>query len=144
MIEKVKIESLVNDHISGTGIFIVNITISTGNKITILADKRDGITISECVGISRQVEGNLDREEEDFELQVSSPGLGEPFLVKEQFEMNVGRKVAVVDNQGKRHVGILKMFTGNSFDLEITKKMKGRKKEIVEKPFNIEEINKVL
>ena len=59
--------------------FIVEVEVSPANQISVQIDSENGISIDDCVAISRQIEGNLDREEEDFELQVSSAGLGQPF-----------------------------------------------------------------
>jgi len=81
MIERNKIEKLVNEFINETGIFLVAIKISSSNRITVLADTMKGITIDECVKLHRHIEKNLDRNAMDFELQVSSPGLDTPFGV---------------------------------------------------------------
>ena len=85
MIEKQNIKELVEEFIKGTGLFLVAVKVSSANRITVLADKNEGITIDECAAIHRHIENNLDREKEDFELQVSSPGLDMPFLVIEQY-----------------------------------------------------------
>ena len=100
MIEKQKIEELVEEFIKGTGLFLVAVKVSSSNRITVLADKNEGITIDECAGIHRHIEKSLDRDKEDFELQVSSPGLDLPFVVIEQYFKNEGKKVEVIDNEG--------------------------------------------
>ena len=78
-----------------------------GNNINIEIDGPDGVTIKDCVDFSRQVEHNLDREEEDFELHVSSPGLDKPFRVFEQYIKNIGREVKVVTNADQSIKGTL-------------------------------------
>ena len=143
MIDKTKIEKLVSEFISGKEIFLVKATVSTANKIAVLINKKSGITIEECVQISRHIEANLDREVEDFELQVSSPGLGEPFVVPQQFEMNLGNRVEVLDNESRKTIGILKEYNGDSFVIETSKKSKGKKKELTEQNFAIQEIRSV-
>ena len=143
MIDKTGIENLVREFISGRDIFLVSINVSTGNKITVLVNKKEGITIDECVALSRHIEGNLDRESEDFELQVSSPGLGEPLLVQEQYEMTVGRRVEVIDSEGKKINGIMKSFSGNSFIVEKKAGKKGIRREPVEIPFKLTEVRSV-
>ena len=70
MIEKQKIEGLIEEFIKGTEIFLVAIKVSNANRIIVLADTKNGITIDECAAIHRHIEGGLDRETEDFELQV--------------------------------------------------------------------------
>ncbi len=143
MIDKTKIEKLVAEFISEREIFLVSVNISTGNKIKVLVNKKSGISIEECVKLSKHIEGSLDREAEDFELLVSSSGLGEAFMVPEQYEMNIGQKVEVLDNDGQKYKGLLKEFKGSSFKLETSKKSKGKKKETTEKDFLIDEIRSV-
>jgi len=135
-----KIEILVNEFIEGTGIFLVAVKVSTSNRITILADTMKGITIDECVAIHRHLEKNLDRNNEDFELQVSSPGLDMPFGVIEQYYKNEGKKVTVLDNEGLKYSGVLRNVTVGGFDLETEVKDKGKAKEIKEIPFNFDQV----
>ena len=102
MTDKEHIKGLIEEFIKGTGLFLVAVKVSSANRITVLADKNEGITIEECVAIHRHIENNLDREKEDFELQVSSPGLDLPFGVIEQYIKNQGRKVEVIENDGSK------------------------------------------
>ena len=108
MIEKQKIQGMVEEYVRENGLFLVSVKVSSSNRITVLADKKDGITIDEIAGIHRHIENGLDRDTEDFELQVSSPGLDLPFGVIEQYYKNEGRKVEVVDNDGTKYIGKLK------------------------------------
>jgi ribosome maturation factor RimP len=118
MTDKGHIKGLVEEFLKGTGMFLVGVKVSSTNRITILADKNEGITIDECAAIHRHIENNLDRDKEDFELQVSSPGLDMPFGVIEQYYKNAGRKVEVIDNEGSKFTGILKNVTAGGFELE--------------------------
>ena len=140
MIEKQNIQALVEEFIKGTGLFIVAVKVSSANRITVLADKNEGITIDECAAIHRHIEMDLDRETEDFELQVSSPGLDLPFGVIEQYFKNAGRKVEVIDNEGTKLTGILKNVTEGGFELETEFKVKGKAKELKDVSFNFEQI----
>jgi len=140
MIEKQKIEQLVKESIEGTGLFIVAVKVSSANRITVLADRNEGITIDECAAIHRAVENGLDRDVEDFELQVSSPGLDSPFCVTEQYFKNQGRRVEVIDNEGVKYTGILKNVTTGGFELETEVKVKGKTKELKEISFNLEQV----
>ena len=140
MIERNKIEKLVNEFIKGTGIFLVVVKVSSTNKIIVLADTMNGITIDECVALHRHIEKSLNRDVEDFELQVSSPGLDMPFGVIEQYHRNEGKKVDVVDNEGNRFTGILKNVTNGGFELETEIKVKGKTKELKEISFNFEQV----
>jgi ribosome maturation factor RimP len=140
MIEKNHIEKLVNEFINGTGIFLVAVKVSSSNRITVLADTVKDITIDECAAIHRYLEKNLDRNVEDYELQVSSPGLDMPFGVMEQYFKNVGKKVEVTDNGGEKFSGILKNVNSGGFELETEVKVKGSTKEIKEISFNFDEV----
>jgi len=140
MIEKDRIEKLVNEFVKGTGIFIVSVKTSSANRITILADTLKDITIDECASIHRHIEKSLDRNIEDFELQVSSPGLDMPFGVIEQYYKNEGKKVEVTDNDGEKFSGTLKNVTSGGFELETEIKVKGKGKETKEISFNFDQV----
>jgi len=140
MVDKQNIQRIVEEFIKGTELFLVAVKVSSSNRITVLADKKGGITIDECAFIHRHIENNLDREKEDFELLVSSPGLDIPFTVIEQYYKNEGKKVEVIDNEGNRYTGILKNITNGGFELECEVKSKGKSKEIRDLSFNFESI----
>ena len=140
MTDKEYIKGLVEEFLKGTGMFLVAVKVSSANRITVLADKNEGITIDECVAIHRHIENNLDRDKEDFELQVSSPGLDLPFGVIEQYYKNEGRKVEVIDNEGSKLTGILKNVTAGGFELETEVKIKGKTKELKDVSFNFDQV----
>lgn len=143
MTDKTKIEKLVSEYIHGTGLFLVAVRVSSTGRITILADRKGGITIEECAGISRFIGNNLDRDAEDFELMVSSPGLDMPFLVIEQYYKSEGNRIEVVDTGGSKVTGILKNVTAGGFELETEeKKKKGQGKSIEKRDvsFNYEQV----
>ena len=140
MIEKQKIEGLVEEFVRGTGLFLVSVKVSNANRIIVLADKNEGITIDECAAIHRHIENGLDRNKEDFELQVSSPGLDMPFVVMEQYYKNEGRKIEVTDNEGYKFIGNLKNVTVGGFELETEIKIKGKAIELKDISFNFEQI----
>jgi len=140
MVEKQSIQGLVEEFIKGTGLFLVAVKVSSSNKITVLADKNEGITIDECAAIHKHIEKSLDRDKEDFELQVSSPGLDLPFAVIEQYLKNEGKKVEVIDNEGYKHFGKLKNVTEGGFELETEMKVKGKTKELKDISFNSDQI----
>src|SRR5680860_918806 len=99
MIDKQQIQSLIEGYIKETNLFLVSVKVSSANRITVLADKNGGISIDECASIHRLITNNFDRDEEDFDLQVSSPGLDTPFVVIEQYYKNEGKKVEVADDE---------------------------------------------
>jgi ribosome maturation factor RimP len=140
MIEKNKIEKIVNEFIKGTGIFLVAVKVSNSNRISVLADTMKGITLDECVALHRYVEKQLDRKTGDFELQVSSPGIDMPFGVIEQYYKNEGKKVEVVDNDGMKFTGKLKNVTIGGFELETEVRIKGKGPEQKDISFNFEQV----
>ena len=121
MITKEKIQILV-DEVMSDDMFIVDITVGTGNSISVLVDSNAGISVGECVQISRHIEGSLDREVEDFSLEVSSPGLSLPLKVLRQYLKNIGREVEVVTKSGEKQKGILKSANIEGFELEFLAK----------------------
>jgi ribosome maturation factor RimP len=140
MIDKIEIQRLAEEFIKGTGLFLVAVKISSSNRITVLADRKEGITIDECATLHRHLEKNLDRKKDDFELLVSSPGLDIPFGVIEQYYKNEGKMVEVLDNQGSKFSGKLKNVTGGGFELETEMKVKGKVKELKVISFNYDQI----
>jgi len=88
MITKDHIRKLAEGHISGTGIFLVDVRLSSTGRITILIDRPEGVKIEDCSSMSRFISGELGDEGGDYELNVSSPGLDMPLLVPAQFLKN--------------------------------------------------------
>jgi Uncharacterized protein conserved in bacteria len=130
MITDKLISEIVNNAISQSELFIVDITVKAGNKILVLADSPNGISIDECAMISRAIEQHLNRDVEDFELEVSSPGLSQPFKVIQQFQKNIGRQVEVILKDGDKHYGKLISAENGSFTVETKERIKleGKKK----------------
>ena len=104
MISKEKIIKLAQERIQelDNGNYLVEVNISPKNAITVKMDNLNGgVSIKDCVSVSRNIEHNLDREIQDFELQVTSPGLDQPFKVAQQYQKNIGKKISLltIDNQ---------------------------------------------
>jgi ribosome maturation factor RimP len=131
MITKEKIQNLVEEVLSDDQ-FIVDITVGAANQISVSVDSDAGISIGECVQISRHIENSLDRETEDFSLEVSSPGLSLPLKVVRQYLKNIGREVEVVTTEGEKQKGILRSAHQAGFEIEIVAKEKvdGAKVEV--------------
>jgi ribosome maturation factor RimP len=147
MVNKDKVSQLITDELEGSTIVLVDLQITPSNQIKVLLDSHEGVTISKCVEISRLVEGNLDREVEDFELEVSSYGLSQPFMLPLHYLKNVNREVEVYYNDGKSIKGILSTveLTDNKEEIDFieiltSKKVKteGKKKKVL-----VEEITKI-
>ena len=117
MITEEKIKDIVEQHIQGTDVFLVEAKVRSGNVIRVHVDRQGGISIDECVEISRFLNRELDRDVEDFSLEVSSPGIGVPFKVKQQYEINVGRDIEVVREDGTQVKGKLESVDGDGITL---------------------------
>ena len=134
MIIKESIQGLVDEFLhENEAVFLVSLKIGGGNQIEILIDSFEGIKVRDCVRLSRHVEGNLDREEEDFGLQVASAGLEESFKVFPQYQKNVGRKVDVKLLGGQKIEGtMLSAEEGKGIVLETKRREKvGKKKQVI-------------
>ena len=124
MISKQKIEELVSQWLQGKDYFLVDIAISSDNKIVVEIDHADGVWIDDCVELSRFIEERLDRDEEDFELEVGSAGLGQPFKVEQQYQNHIGKEVEVLTGEGKKVKGVLKSVDGEKFTVTVSEKVK--------------------
>lgn len=114
-----EISELVNDHLAGSDKFLVDILIKPGNRIYIFIDGDHGVTISDCVELSRYVESNLDRESEDFELNVSSSGADQPIRLPRQYLKNTGRSLQVKLSEDKTVTGKLNEVSESGIVIEI-------------------------
>ncbi len=128
MISKKHIEELIEEHLIGSDLFVVKLSISKDNNIRVFIDCDNGVTIDDCVGLSRKIEGNLDRETEDFELNVSSSGVDQPFTLLRQYNNSLEKKVQVLDIDGKKIRGVLKSV--NSDGIELHEEIKNRNKKV--------------
>ncbi len=123
MIDREKILNLVNGKLE-ENMFLVDVSVNTANVIHVEIDSFTGLTIDQCVAVSRHIEASLDRESEDFELQVSSPGAGQPFKVNEQYRKNQGRELEVTLASGSVLKGLLAEATESGIVIETSVKEK--------------------
>ena len=130
MIDANTIRNLVEEKLTEE-MFIVEIHVSSGNNISVTIDSDSGLSINECIKMSRHVEHSLDRDQEDFALEVSSPGLTESFKVLRQYRKYTGRDIEVKTIEGEKLTGLLKSADENGIELETTKRVKveGKKKK---------------
>jgi ribosome maturation factor RimP len=131
MITEGIIRGLVEEKIEGTDMFLVSVKVLPSNRIKVFVDAVAGLDVNDCVTVSRHVEGSLDRDKEDFELEVSSPGLTEPYQHPLQYKKNVGRQVKVTTNEGVSVKGELMEFEGDSITVQPEKKKKQEQAEPV-------------
>ena len=140
MISVDKIKEIADNKITEGTNFIVDISIKPGNKITILLDNDQGVSISDCIAMSRHVEFSLDRDTEDFELNVMSPGLTEPFKTIRQYQKNIQNQIDVVTKENNKITGKLISVDNTGIELETKslKKTEGKKtKQLIIEKINI-------
>ena len=93
MIEKSIVKGLVEEWLEGRDYFLVDVSVSADDRIVVEIDHAEGVWIEDCVELSRFIESRLSREEEDYELEVGSAGIGQPFKVLQQYVNHVGSEV---------------------------------------------------
>ena len=124
MIDKNTVRSIVEEWLDGKEYFLVDIEVSPDYRIVVEIDHADGVWIEDCVELSRYIEDHLSRDEEDYELEVGSAGLGQPFKVAQQYHCFVGKEVEVLDADDKKYKGTLKSVDGNDFIVTVQEKQK--------------------
>ena len=123
MIDKNVVRKLVDTWLEDKEYFLVDVEISPDDKIVVEIDHADGVWIDDCVALSKYIEDHLSRDEEDYELEVGSAGLGQPFKVLQQYLNFVGKPVEVLAADGKKYQGILKHVDGNDFVVTVNEKV---------------------
>ena len=108
-------------------------------------DHADGVWIEDCCDLSRYIEDHLSRDEEDYELEVGSAGIGQPFKVEQQYINCIGKQVEVLDADGKKYKGELKNVDGRNFTVMTQEKqrLEGKKRPVlvdVEKAFTMDAV----
>lgn len=124
MIDKKLVESVVNEWLADKDYFLVDLTVSADDSIVVVIDHAEGVWIEDCADLSRFIESRLDRDEEDFELEVGSAGLGQPFRVHKQWEIHVGKTVETQTRDGHKWQGVLTEVTPDDFTMEVETKVK--------------------
>ena len=124
MIDKNVVSGIVNEWLEDKEYFLVDVSVSPDDKILVEIDHAEGVWIDDCVELSRFIESKLDREEEDYELEVGSAGIGQPFKVLQQYLIHIGKEVEVLTREGKKLEGVLKDANEERITLTIQKKVK--------------------
>ena len=144
MINEAIIKSYLEEELIRRELFLVEVSVRPANKISVFIDNMKGVTLEECIGISRYLENRLDRDTEDFELEVSSPGLDKPLKLPVQYDKNIGRSLDVVKTDGIKFTGKLLSRNEEGIKLETevkTKDSKGKKRTVIaEQEIKFEEI----
>jgi len=132
MIEKNTIRQLAEEKLASSDYFVVDVEIKSGNVIVVEIDSDKAVSIDDCAELSRYIEEHLDRDAEDFELEVGSAGITSPFKVLRQYRKNIGNEVEMLLKAGKKLTGILKDANEENVTLTVEKQVKpeGAKRKI--------------
>lgn len=131
MIDKKTIQEIIEKEIENSDLYLVETKVSSNNTISVMIDSFAGVPIIKCIELSRAIDGQLDREVEDFELSVSSAGIGQTFQVVQQYHKNVGKDVEVLTTEGDKIIGKLLVVGENEIEIEVEElvKVEGKKKK---------------
>ena len=146
MITKETLKTLVEEWLAKGDYFLVDIQMDGGDdRIGIEIDHADGVWIEDCAELSRFLQEKLGEELGDYELEVGSAGLGQPFKVAQQYVNHVGDNIEVIDATGKKLTGVLKSVEGRSFVMTTQEKQipEGKKRPVkvdVDKTFSMDEV----
>lgn len=145
MIQKSTVIQIISDYLVSTDTYLVDVKVGTDNRILVEIDAFEGISIDQCVELSRHIESKLDRDIEDYELEVGSAGLTEPFKVLKQYEKALGEEVEILSTTGIKHSGVLVEVDADHIALEVETSVKPegakRKTTVLEtKTFNYKDI----
>jgi len=124
MIEKSTVNKVVEEWLQGKDYFVVDVNVTPDDKILVEIDHAEGVWIEDCVELSRFIESKLNREEEDYELEVGSAGIGQPFKVLQQYYIHIGCDVEVLTRGGVKLTGVLKDANEEKFTVTTKKKVK--------------------
>ncbi len=145
MIDKNVVKNLVEEWLADKDYFLIDVTVSPDDKITVEIDHADGVWIDDCAKLSQYIEDRLSRDEEDYELEVGSAGLGQPFKVEQQYVNCIGEDVEVMDADGKKVAGTLKSVDGRDFVVSVNEKVQveGKKRPVkmdVDHTYNMDNV----
>lgn len=145
MIEKSKVKSIVEEWLEGKEYFLVDVEVSADDRIVVEIDHADGVWIEDCCELSRYIEEHLSRDEEDYELEVGSAGIGQPFKVEQQYINCIGKQVEVLALDGQKYKGELLSVEGRQFVVKTQEKQRveGKKRPVmvdVERNFSMDDV----
>ena len=134
MIDKAKVQALVEQWLQGKDYFLTDLTVTPDDCITVEIDQAEGVWIEDCVQLSRFIEDHLSRDEEDYELEVGSAGLGQPFKVLRQWQNHVGKQVEVITTDGRKLKGTLQAADAEQITLAVRQKVQveGKKRPVMQ------------
>ena len=148
MINNDVVKTFVEEWLQGNDYFLVDIIFGADDRIVIEIDHADGVWIEDCAELSRFLQEKLGDELGDYELEVGSAGLGQPFKVAQQYKNHIGDEVEVLKQDGLKLKGILKSVDGQQFTITVQEKqtLEGKKRPVmvdVDKTYSMDEVKSV-
>ena len=145
MINKEIIQTLTEEWLQGNEYFLVDVNFAADDRIVIEIDHADGVWIEDCAELSRFLQERLGEELGEYELEVGSAGLGQPFKVAQQYINHIGDTLEVLQADGKKVQGVLKAVDAPSFTITVQEKQKqeGKKRPVlvdVDKTYLMDEV----
>ena len=145
MIEKKVVKTFVEEWLERNDYFLVDVNITSDDRIVVEIDHSDGVWIEDCAALSRFLQEKLGDDLGNYELEVGSAGIGQPFKVPQQYQNHIGKEVEVLTADGKKVQGVLKTVEGEAFTVTVTEKQKveGKKRPVmveVDKEFDMNNI----
>lgn len=145
MIEKKTVEALAKEWLADKEYFLVDVDVTADDRIVVEIDHKDGVWIDDCADLSRYIESRLDRDAEDYELEVGSAGVGQPFKVVQQYVNCIGQDVEVMTAEGRKVQGTLTAVNAPRFTVTTheRRRLEGQKRPQVvdeEREFVIGEV----
>ena len=145
MIEKKVVSQLVEEKLASSSNYLVDVVIKPGNLIVVEIDNDEAVSIDDCAELSRYLEEHLDRDVEDYELEVGSAGITSPFKVLRQYVKNIGNEVEMLLKNGSKLTGVLKSADENGVVVSVEKKVKpeGAKRKVTAECIISKILNKI-
>ncbi|MDH8701306.1 ribosome maturation factor RimP [Dysgonomonadaceae bacterium PH5-43] len=145
MIDKNIVRGIIESYFVDSDKYLTELEVKSDNKILVEIDSDTSISIEDCILLTKHIESKLNRDDEDYELEVGSAGISQPFKTLRQYKKNIGNEVEVLAKDGKKYSGVLKDANDKNIVLSIEKKIKpeGAKRKITvneEIEFTYEEI----
>ena len=122
--DKTFVAEIVENYLKNSDKYLIEVKLEPGDRIVVEIDGDTPVSIDDCIALTKHIEAQFDRNVEDFELEVGSAGLSQPFKVLRQYRNAIGREVETLLKTGKKYTGILKAGNENSIVLTVKKRIK--------------------
>ena len=128
MIRKEQIVELSEAFLKDSANYLIDVNVRSGNRISIFIENDEHVSIKDCIALSKFIESQFDREQQDFELEVSSPGIDSPFRHERQYLKYVGKEIEVLMQNGEKFLG--ELLGIDSMNIHFLPSKKGQRKKV--------------